>query len=411
MKLTWAVPLLLASCAAAQSPLSIQEAVETALRSHPVLNAAAARTGASSGLLTQAGLKPNVRLTLQTENWRFYGTPSFSANTDVDTFAYLTKPLETGGKRERRVDFAAAGVRRSEEERQVLARQIALRVRQAYWNAAGAEKLHRLLTDSALNFQQIVEYHEKRVREGALAEADLIKVQLEQQRLNVSVHSAALDVERARLQLFREMGLSDTPAVTLSELPGQVEAPPAGADLAAATARRPEIALARRAVEQARANVALQKANARPDLDLMAGYKRTTGFSTVMGGVQVALPFSNRNQGAITAAEAEVRAAESDLHAMELAIASEIRTAEAEVRSQADELTRLFGAEGGSGLRGKAAESSNIAQAAYREGGTDLLRLLDAERVRIELQVLYYRTLTGYRQSVVALEAALGVNP
>jgi outer membrane protein TolC len=59
----------------------------------------------------------------------------------------------------------------------------------------------------------------------------------------------------------------------------------------------------------------------------------------------------------------------------------------------------------------RADESARIALAAYREGGADLLRLLDAQRVRIELETLYYRTLSEYRQSIVALETAMGVNP
>ena len=42
----------------------------------------------------------------------------------------------------------------------------------------------------------------------------------------------------------------------------------------------------------------------------------------------------------------------------------------------------------------RANESARIANAAYREAGADLLRLLDAERVRIESQMLLYRTLT-----------------
>ena len=404
------IPFLFAACGAAQPLLSPQEAVATALRSHPLLSVAGARTEAAGGLALQAGLRPNPRLALQTENWRFYGTPAFSPNREPDSFAYLTQPLETGGKRNRRVELASAGVHRSEQERKVLERQIAVRVRQAYWNAAGAEKLHRLLAENATNFQQLVDYHEQRVRQGAMAEADLVKVQLERERWNVAIQGAALELERARIQLFREMGQTAFPRVSLAELPDGLEAGGPPADLLAATERRAEVGLARQVVEQARANLRLQLANAKPDVDMMAGYKRTAGFHTIIGGVQVNLPFSNKNQGAIAAAEAEVRAAEWELHALEATVASEIRTAEAEVRSRAEQLRRLFGEADGAGLRGKAAESSRIALAAYREGGTDLLRLLDAEKVRIETQVLYYRTLTEYRQSVVALDAALGVN-
>ena len=161
----------------------------------------------------------------------------------------------------------------------------------------------------------------------------------------------------------------------------------------------------------ARANLKLQQALAKPDVDILYGYKRTAGLNTWIAGAQVNLPFRNRNQGSIAAAEAEVRAAEAELAAVQAVVQSEIRAAETEVSDRRDQLLRLFGEDSGTGLRGKAGESSRIALAAYREGGSDLLRLLDAERIRIETQVLYYRTLTEYRQSVAALEAALGVNP
>jgi outer membrane protein TolC len=61
------------------------------------------------------------------------------------------------------------------------------------------------------------------------------------------------------------------------------------------------------------------------------------------------------------------------------------------------------------GMRTKADEAARIAEAAYREGGADLLRLLDAQRLRIETQLMYFRALTEFRQSIAALEAALGV--
>ena len=61
-------------------------------------------------------------------------------------------------------------------------------------------------------------------------------------------------------------------------------------------------------------------------------------------------------------------------------------------------------------MRSQADDSQRIADAAYRAGGFELLRLLDAERARIETQVLYYQTLAEYQQAVAALETALGVS-
>jgi len=387
--------------ALAQQSLSLADAVGAALRSHPLLNAGAERIAAAGGMLTQAGLRPNPRVFLQTENWRPYGTPSFSANSDPDTFALFMQPIETAAKRTRRQEAASTQVRRAQLERELLAFHIATRVRLAYWNAAGAEKVQRLWIENQKTFRQIVEYHEIRVREGAMAEADLLKVRLEGERLALSANAAALDAERARIQLFREMGASEFPAAVFTEALELVAAPLA--DPPRAAAERLETQLARNAVEQARANLRLQQANARPDLEATVGYKRTAGFHTAVAGLSLPLPFHNRNQGTVAAAGAEVRVAEAEVAAAEALVRAEVEAAGRDVSLRRAQLTGLL-----KNSLEHAAESSRIAQAAYREGGADLLRLLDAERVRIELEVLYYRSLAEYRQSVATLSAAMG---
>jgi outer membrane protein TolC len=60
-------------------------------------------------------------------------------------------------------------------------------------------------------------------------------------------------------------------------------------------------------------------------------------------------------------------------------------------------------------LREHAANIAQIAGAAYAEGGVDLLRLLDAERARLDADLAWARGMTDYWQSVARLEAAEGV--
>jgi outer membrane protein TolC len=323
----------------------------------------------------------------------------------MDAFAFFTQPFELGQKRQRRADFAAANLRRAELERELLAKQIAARVRDSYWRAAGAQKIHELLLETVANFENIVRYHEVRVREGAMAEADLLKVRIEGGRLAIAANAAALDAERARIQLQRDMGQLDFPPVRLTEPLDAGVAPPA-ATIERAIEQRTEIKLVRQARDTAEAQFRLQQANARPDLDVAFGYKRTAGFSSLLGGVQFILPLANRNQGNIAAAQAEMRVADSELAAATALVRAEVRAAEADVEARYRLIARML-----RGLVERAAESSRIAQAAYREGGSDLLRLLDAERARIDLETLYYRTLADYRQSVAALEAAMGIEP
>lgn len=56
----------------------------------------------------------------------------------------------------------------------------------------------------------------------------------------------------------------------------------------------------------------------------------------------------------------------------------------------------------------RAEESWSIALAAYREGATDLLRLLDAQRSRNEIRLLDIRTRFEFQIGLVELENAVG---
>lgn len=386
-----------------QTALSLQSALDMARRSHPLLQAGDGRVAAARGVVTQAALRPNPRLFLQTENWRAWSNPSLTPSDSTDTYAYITQPFETAGKRSLRTTLAQAGAQRSALERELIEKQVVARVKNAYWAAATAVRVKQVLEESVANFQQIVHYHEVRVREGAVAEADLLRVRLEGDRLSLSANSASLEAERARIDLFRAMGQASFPDVRLSD---PLDAPPpVPPDLDRALAERTELKIVRQVREEALANLRLQRAAARPDIDALLGYKRTAGFNTVLAGLQLNLPFSNRNQGAIESAEAVIRVSDSEIAATEAVIRAEVQAAGREVQVRSAQVSGTF-----PNLIAQAGESSRIAQAAYREGGADLLRLLDAERVRIELEALYYRTLGEYHQSLAALETAMGAN-
>jgi cobalt-zinc-cadmium efflux system outer membrane protein len=57
----------------------------------------------------------------------------------------------------------------------------------------------------------------------------------------------------------------------------------------------------------------------------------------------------------------------------------------------------------------QAAASDAIAEGAYRLGGADILRFLDATRMDVETQVLFVQTLVDYHESVVNLELVTGM--
>jgi cobalt-zinc-cadmium efflux system outer membrane protein len=399
------VPLMFSAALLGQARLNLADAVAQALAGNPRLAVAAARMGAAEGLRRQAGLSPNPRLIVQLENTRFWGNPPFSYPQDTATYAFLAQTLETGGKRNRRVELANENIRSSEFELQLQRNQIVSRVSTAYWAAAGSAKVRDLLQDEVVNFDRVVQFHRDRFREGAAAEVDLLRIEVERDRLASLARTAAQEADRTRIALFREMGKLEFPPVAFADELELVR-PVGSLAVDAVLERRVEMILARETVEQARANLRLQQSNAKTDPDLHLGYERIAGFDTVYAAATIPLPIRNRNQGQIEAASAEIRAAESSVTATEAAIRSELESAIRDYESRQKLLNDTLRP-----MHDRANEVYQIVDAAYRETGSDLLRLLDAERTKIEAEVMYARALSELQQSAVALETAQGNLP
>ena len=402
---SYVFPLMFASALFSQAPLTLADAVAQALQSNPQLSVASARIRVAEGLRKQAGLSPNPRFIVQLENTRFWGSPAFVYPQDTASYAFVAQTVETGGKLNRRVALATENIRSSELEMQLRRRQITSGVSAAYWAAAGGARVRALLQEELVSFDRVVQFHRDRVREGAAPEVDLVRIEVERDRLASLASTAAEEAERTRIAMFREMGKPEFPPIIFADALEQVH-PVVPLTPEQVLERRVEMTLAREAVEQARANLRLQQANAKPDPDLHFGYERITGFDTLYAAAQIPLPIRNRNQGQIEAASADVRAAESSVAATEAVIRSELETA----RSAFEERQKLLN-DTLRPMRDRANEVYRIVDAAYRETGTDLLRLLDAERTKIETEIMYARALSEFQQSAVALETAQGTLP
>lgn len=398
-------PLVFTPVFLGQTRLSLADAVSQARAGNPRLAVAAARVGVSEGLREQAGLAPNPRFIVQLENTRVWGTPSFSYPNDTASYVFMAQTVETGGKRNRRVDLAAENVRSSELELQLQRYQIASRVSTAYWSAAGAARVLDLLQTELASFDRVVQFHRDRLREGAAPEVDLLRIEVERDRLASLARTAEQDADRTRIALFREMGKLEFPPVAFTDSLEQARSV-ASLSLGEALEKRIEMMLARETAEQARANLRLQEAYAKPDPDLHVGYERIGGFDTLYAAAQIPLPIRNRNQGQIEAATAELRAAQSSITAAAAGIRSEVEAARRDYDSRQKLLNETLRP-----MLNRADEVYRIVDAAYRETGSDILRLLDAERTKIETEIMYARALSEFQQSAVSLETAQGNLP
>lgn len=389
----------------AQQALSLRDAVDRALTSRASLKAEAERVGVAEGMRQQAAALPNPEFQFQNENLR----PGQTYSRDVDTLAYVVQPLDVLGKRGRRVDAAEQTVARTEAEYELAKLRTVRDVKLAYWRARGAQQSRDLLRSTVANFQQIVDYNTARLRVGTIAEQDVLRVQLEGERLAITANLASLRASRAEADLLKEIGDSSVTAVALSEaLDATGEIAPASVD--EVLAQRPEMKIARASVDEARARARLQDALARPDLTLTYGYKRTqlpdtaAAANTAIAAFAVKVPLFDRNAGNRAAATAETRRQEALLDAARLDVLADFRAAAQDyAQRRADVVATL------QPMREHAANIASIAQAVYVQTGGDLLRLLDAQRSRLDAELAWVEGMVDYQQSAVYLEAAEGV--
>jgi cobalt-zinc-cadmium efflux system outer membrane protein len=259
-------------------------------------------------------------------------------------------------------------------------------------------------TENRQTFQQLVQLNLARFQEGAIPESDLIKVRLERIKFDSAVRQAQLSFRQAMIRLAENL---EDDSVAKQEVTAAIELRLIDPNLELlrqmALSARPDVQAAEREVEASRERLTLEEARGRSDITPFVGYKRLADDNTVMAGISMPLKIRDRNQAGIARAKADEKAAETLLEVAKSHTVAEVDAAYEAVQT-AREQVQTFRDE----LLNQADESRSIAQAAYEEGATQLLSVLEAQRTRAEVRQQYFRTLFDYQVSVSELELAVG---
>ena len=108
-------------------PRSIDDLVSAALRRNGEYLAVQQRIQEAQGLLRQAGVRPNSTVEIEAANGRALGSPG-----EGDYTAGFFQPVETGGKRNRRIDVANIGIELAQAELAERKRQLLFEVQSHY---------------------------------------------------------------------------------------------------------------------------------------------------------------------------------------------------------------------------------------------------------------------------------------
>ena len=379
-------PPAAATAQPAATGVTLRDALTQARAQSPARRAAVARVEAADLSHSLAGRAPNPMAELRWENW----APNLHDRLSYDTFATVTQTVELGGKRSARRGVAAAGAQGARAALWSSERDLDAEIVRRYLVVVRERDHGRTLTEHADGLAELVRILERRVAEGVAAEADLDKLRTERARVDIDAMLARMHAERELAVLAALVGWSPAPAPesleapALGRLPGtsepgtpepRTDEPPA-ALLTAALYRRPDVQQAAARLEAARQTLRFESARRVPDLQVIGGLKRTSGYDTGVASVLVPIPLFDRNQPALALARGGVTAAELEL-------AQTRRLADGQIRAALQAAGTLARRSGDADTRlvTPAAVVRSAARAAFESGAGDLLRLVDAERV------------------------------
>jgi cobalt-zinc-cadmium efflux system outer membrane protein len=391
----------LAPPADAQVPLTrltVNEAVAAALQHNPSLRAKTLELGSTQANEITAGLRPNPVASYLAEQLG-------NRNVDSQQTVTLGQPIETGGKRRRRLESARAATAVTTEEIADARRQVILLVRKAFTDALVARATIELAEDNLKTLDEVERLQRIRVERGDLSELELLRLQVQRFAFERDATDARQAGETARIALRAAIGPA---AVAESvEIVGALDFRDVSLDPSTLRRRaleaRPDLRAAEAAQAKARADVELARANAWWDFTPQLEYQRIGSDNTVGVGISVPLRIFDRNQGEIARARSEVSRAAALRQAAATQALAEVDTAYAGVLVLRERVVSLRDV-----YLPKATQARQTVEFAYRRGGVSLLDFLDAQRTYRETALEHLRALGNLRAAIDQLEAAIG---
>ena len=410
-----AVPLLLLTALVRPLSAQVPDAPRTVLtlralldsvRNHPSSLAADSRVRAAQGSRVTARTFGNPVLSYQVDQTPFPGGQAL-VGMEREAVTTATLPLEFLYQRGPRVTRANAELRAAQSDAIVAKQRLGLDAASAYYRVAIAQVQVATTRDLLRWLDTLVAYNKSRVQEGVAAEADLIRSELERDRVGAEASMQEADLAQARASLASFVsgspGMAADLTVALDDAPFSLPAAVASIDA------RPDLRAAHERVAASNAGVASERSMLIRQLGATIGTMQTGHTTSMVAGLSLPFPVFDQNRGEIRRAAAERDAASYEL-------ASQQRLANAELQGALDaariltERASTLARRDSSGFLARADESRRIALGAYREGAVPLFQVIDAARAWVDARMTYYRTIAAQQQSVLSLVAAQGLD-
>ena len=393
--------------------LTADDLVRYALKHNGELQAARQMIAEARGRLRQAGLRPNP--TVESS----YQRGVTSSDNNLNLMAEL--PLELGGRREARVAVAGREIEMRQAEVVDFERKLAAEVRMKYAEVIAAARNLKFTEDLLVLTRDSHQIVQARVERGKSAPLEQNVVFVEVNRIDAMRINFEGKTEVAMFELKKSAGMPPSePLVLRGEFDVNRQPPPQDDAIRNALAARPDLVAARAAENLALAQIEQARTEGKVDASLFASYMRQDmGFGVrgindqgllapvqgvfhyVGAGVKLTLPFRNKNQGNIEAAQAQLEAARDRRAFGEIVVRNEVAAAYVSFE-RAQAALAVYR----DGVRNQAQRNLDVIRQTYVLGQKTLLDYIAEQRRFIEVETGFTDMLKAVYESLIEIDRA-----
>jgi cobalt-zinc-cadmium efflux system outer membrane protein len=369
-----------------------------AFECNPTLVQARMAVRGAQGAYLQAGLYPNPVL-------GYAGADMGIEDTAGQQGGFLAQEIVTAGKLRLGRAVASHQVQQAQYAFEAQRWRVMNDVRGGYYEVLVAQKTIEVNEQLVRIGQEGVDVTQKLRDAMEVSRADVLQARIEADTARLSLVAARNWYEAAWRRLASVLGCPDMQPATLTGDPMQ-DLPELNFEdsLARLLAQSPELSQARAGLERARCNLALQQARALPNFQVGSGVKYDYSTRDTLVDVEVGLPIPlfDRNQGNITAAEAQLIAAEREVRRVELDLRSRLAEAFAKYATARRQVEIYTGS-----ILPDAQDSLDLVGTGYRAGEFSYLRLLAAQVTYFNVNLTYLNNLWELWARSVEIEGLL----
>lgn len=283
------------------TPLTIDAAIELFVEHNYDLQIARHDAQKSRADLITAKERPNPTLLGSYEfmnlNNRF---SDVSTGSNAQATLTLTHPIETAGKRDRRIDVAQRSIIFSNLIYDETVRDQLMRLMDAYYAVLSDQTNLSNAQENLKSYTSIMEIAKAKLDHGFLSQIDYQKIVLQQIDYAKEVENNRLALAQDREALSSMLALPSSDIAATETIDPSTELPQLE-EFLAKTAERPDCKAAKQYLAVADAALSLEKANGVPNVTVGAEYASFGPTYEPLAGVNVSMPIPlyDRNEGDI----------------------------------------------------------------------------------------------------------------